>query len=173
MRYLGLTTDIRRLITRAAADGRARVSRQSVTEGRRSMEFSCAGDPPNLHPAATTRTCNPNTVPVSAQGPGAFPNLAVRSVWCDATVILPPGTGRRKRTADEFRTVDRLLAPKIDRELQENHNRTHNAVEHKKHANPSAPEEKRPYGPRSGLPRTCSSDFPSSCRMAIAVLRPG
>src|SRR6185437_16578628 len=136
MRYLGLTTDIRRLITRAAADGRARGSRQSVTVGRRCTEFSCAGDPSTLVRATTprSRTCNPKTVPVSAQGPGAFPNLAVRSVCCDATVILPPGTGRRKRTADEFRTVDRLLAPKIDRELQQNRNRTHNAVEHKKHA---------------------------------------
>jgi hypothetical protein len=40
-------------------------------------------------------------------------------------------------------------------------------------AKPGRSVARRPYGPRGGLPRTCSSDLPSTCRMAIAALRPG
>jgi len=40
-------------------------------------------------------------------------------------------------------------------------------------AKPGRSVADRPYGSRGGFPTTCSSDFPSSCRMAIAALRPG
>src|SRR5205807_8304853 len=36
-------------------------------------------------------------------------------------------------------------------------------------AKPGRSVPHRPYGPRGGFPTTCSSDLPSSCRMAIAA----